>query len=203
MKSLKLLLTISVCCILCSCQKEENTQVEIEKHIYVENEFIDSWLERCSDGRTYLQLVIDGGYNYQTDKKYLNRFFDDGGKIELYNYSIKKDDLIISGEFIENETIILMHPNLNNIISEGVLMHELGHYFDYRYQFSNSNEFKKMYEQYSNDNTDISINDSQKTSRQEFFAELFKIYLGNISIDIPDNLKEYMKNSCEKILEDN
>lgn len=38
-------------------------------------------------------------------------------------------------------TILLVHPNIENVTSEGVILHELGHYFDYKYHFSKDKEF--------------------------------------------------------------
>lgn len=196
MKKYQIIYMIIISFFLCSCYHQENKQIEIEKHIYVEKEFKDSWLERCEDGRTYLQLVLDGGYHYQTDKSYLDLFFNDGGKIELYNYSIMQDDMIISGEFIPNKTIRLMHPHLENIVTEGVLMHEVGHYFDSMYQFSKSKELKKLYDKYKDD----ILSHIKNMNKAEFFAELFKEYTGNTSLGLSDDLKEYMEKSCRKIL---
>ena len=188
-----------MCCLLCSCQKEDNEEIEITSHVFVEKEFADSWLEKCDD-RTYLQFILDGGYNYQTDKDILNVFFKDGGKIELYNYSIIKDNMIISGEFMPDKTIRLMHPNLENIASEGVLMHELGHYFDYKYQFSDSLQFKDLFNRYSQDDMSF-IKESQKDEK-EFFAELFKACRSEAT-QIPETLKEYMEEIYRKILDNN
>lgn len=201
MKKYKILLAVALYFIFCSCQKEENTQVEIKEHIYVEKEFVDSWEEECQDGRTYLQLVLDGGYKYRTNQSYLDKFFDDGGKIELFNYSIKKDQMIISGEFIPEYTIRLMHPHLDNIITEGVLMHELGHYFDFKYEFSNSETFKKMYEKYNGDDFDFQFHNNKKVDESEFFAELFMEYTANQDLNIPNDLKNYMDKICKRILE--
>ena len=91
--------------LLCGCQSQNDTTIEIQKHVFVEKEFRESWLETCQDGRTYLQLVLDGGYVYQTNERYLSLFYQDGGHIELHNYSIRKDQMIISGEFIPEKTI--------------------------------------------------------------------------------------------------
>ena len=133
--------------LLCGCQSQNDSSIEIQKHVFVEKGFKESWLETCQDGRTYLQLVLDGGYFYQTDEQYLSLFYQEGGHIELHNYSIKKDQMIISGEFIPEKTILLVHPNIENITNEGVLMHELGHYFDYQYHFSSQEDFKKIYKE--------------------------------------------------------
>lgn len=188
MKIIKTLLTLILCCLLCCCQLEKTEEIEIESHVFVEKEFADSWLEKC-DERTYVQFVLEGGYNYQTNQEMLDIFFKNGGKIELYNYSIKKDNMIISGEFIADKTIRLMHPNLDGIISDGVLMHELGHYFDYRYHFSDSQTFQQLYKGYS-----------QEDDKEEFFAELFKEYNCQTT-QIPLSLKEYMKGIYKKILD--
>ena len=113
--------------------------IEIKKHIYVEKEFEDSWLELNEKGDSYIKEELQGGYQYSYDQKYLKQFFKDGGRIELYNYSIKKENLIISGEMKPPSTILLVHPNIENVTSEGVILHELGHYFDYKYHFSKDN----------------------------------------------------------------
>ena len=68
--------------------------------------------------------MLDMEYSYSYDDQYLEIFFNSGGKIELYNYSIKKDNLIISGEMIPPATIRLVHPHLENVTSEGVIIHD-------------------------------------------------------------------------------
>ena len=123
----------------------KTTMIEIKKHVYVEKEFKDSWLEMNEFGDSYIEEELQGGYGYSYDDQYLEIFFNSGGKIELYNYSIKKDNLIISGEMIPPATIRLVHPHLENVTSEGVIIHELGHYFDEKYHFSFSKQFIKLY----------------------------------------------------------
>ena len=76
----------------------KTTMIEIQKHVYVEKEFKDSWLEMNEFGDSYIKEELQGGYGYSYDDQYLEIFFNSGGKIELYTYSIKKDNLIISGE---------------------------------------------------------------------------------------------------------
>ena len=44
-------------------------------------------------------------------------------------------------------TIRLVHPHLENVTSEGVIIHELGHYFDEKYHFSSSKQFIKLYKE--------------------------------------------------------
>lgn len=56
--------------------------------------------------------------------------------------------MIISGEMIPPKTIRLVHPHLDNVTSEGVIIHELGHYFDEKHQFSSSKQFTKLYKKY-------------------------------------------------------
>lgn len=41
-------------------------------------------------GDSYIEEELQGGYGYSYDDQYLEIFFNSGGKIELYNYSIKK-----------------------------------------------------------------------------------------------------------------
>lgn len=41
-------------------------------------------------GDSYIKEELQGGYGYSYDDQYLEIFFNSGGKIELYNYSIKK-----------------------------------------------------------------------------------------------------------------
>ena len=125
----------------------KTTMIEIQKHVYVEKEFKDSWLEMNEFGDSYIEEELQGGYGYSYDDQYLEIFFNSGGKIELYNYSIKKDNLIISGEMIPPATIRLVHPHLENVTSEGVIIHELGHYFDEKYHFSSSKQFIKLYKE--------------------------------------------------------
>ena len=125
----------------------KTTMIEIQKHVYVEKEFKDSWLEMNEFGDSYIKEELQGGYGYSYDDQYLEIFFNSGGKIELYNYSIKKDNLIISGEMIPPATIRLVHPHLENVTSEGVIIHELGHYFDEKYHFSSSKQFIKLYKE--------------------------------------------------------
>ena len=102
----------------------KTTMIEIQKHVYVEKEFKDSWLEMNEFGDSYIEEELQGGYGYSYDDQYLEIFFNSGGKIELYNYSIKKDNLIISGEMIPPATIRLVHPHLENVTSEGVIIHK-------------------------------------------------------------------------------
>ena len=47
-------------------------------------------------------------------------------------------------------TIRLVHPHLENVASEGVIIHELGHYFDEKYHFSSSKQFIKLYKENKN-----------------------------------------------------
>ena len=87
----------------------KTTMIEIQKHVYVEKEFKDSWLEMNEFGDSYIKEELQGGYGYSYDDQYLEIFFNSGGKIELYNYSIKKDNLSSSKQFIkiykENKTL--------------------------------------------------------------------------------------------------
>lgn len=182
--------------LLCGCQSQNDTTIEIQKHVFVEKEFQESWMETCQDGRTYLQLVLDGGYVYQTNERYLSLFYQDGGHIELHNYSIRKDQMIISGEFIPEKTILLVHPNIENIASEGVLMHELGHYFDYQYHFSSQKDFKKIYKE----EKDV-FSDNKTRNQSEYFADLFKEYTAHPSVEFSSNIDLYMQKTCQKILE--
>lgn len=200
MKIYKILFTLIMCFALCACQNEETEYIEITQHVYVEKEFVDSWLEKCDNGKSYLQLVLDGGYVYVTNKEYLELFYQDGGRIELYNYSLIQDDMIISGEFIPDKTIRLVHPNLEHIASEGVLMHELGHYFDYRYHLSEKETFQKWYKQYIDGDIDIDFQGVQINNAEEFFAEIFKLYTGEV-IELPDAFQDEMEQICRKILE--
>ena len=55
-------------------------------------------------------------------------------------------------------TIRLVHPHLENVTSEGVIIHELGHYFDEKYHFSSSKQFIKIYKE----NKTIITNKRQK-----------------------------------------
>ena len=133
--------------LLTGCSSK-TSMIEIQKHVYVEKEFKDSWLETNEFGDSYIKEELQGGYHYHFDQQFLEIFFNTGGKIELYNYSIKKNDLIISGEMIPPKTIRLVHPHLDNVTSEGVIIHELGHYFDEKHQFSSSKQFTKLYKKY-------------------------------------------------------
>ena len=153
--------------------------IEIKKHIYVEKEFEDSWLELNEKGDSYIKEELQGGYQYSYDQKYLKQFFKDGGRIELYNYSIKKENLIISGEMKPPST------------SEGVILHELGHYFDYKYHFSKDKEFIEIKKQNKN------LFDSKSNS--EYFAECFKEYISHHDEKISMFLS-YMKKVDHKIL---
>lgn len=194
----KIILLIICLLLLCQCQSKETNQIEIKDHIFVEQEFKDSWLETCQDGRTYLQLTLDGGYFYQTDERYLTKFYQDGGFIELYNYSLKKDDMYICGEFIPDKKILLVHPNLEHISCEGVLAHELGHYFDYIYQFSKTKKFLNLYQEYQEKDL---FEDKKERNKSEFFAELFKEYTAHHSLNFNKNIEKYMNEICQKILE--
>ncbi len=156
----------------------KTTMIEIQKHVYVEKEFKDSWLEMNEFGDSYIKEELQGGYGYSYDDQYLEIFFNSGGKIELYNYSIKKDNLIISGEMIPPATIRLVHPHLENVTSEGVIIHELGHYFD-----ENKTLFK------------------QKT-KKEYFAECFKEYVGNHQEKVKP-FQSYMETITKKIRQNN
>ena len=169
----------------------KTTMIEIQKHVYVEKEFKDSWLEMNEFGDSYIKEELQGGYGYSYDDQYLEIFFNSGGKIELYNYSIKKDNLIISGEMIPPATIRLVHPHLENVTSEGVIIHELGHYFDYKYHFSKDKEFIEIKKQNQN------LFDSKSNS--EYFAECFKEYISHHDEKIFVFLS-YMKKVDQKIL---
>ena len=48
--------------------------IEIKKHIYVEKEFEDSWLELNEKGDSYIKEELQGGYQYSYDQKYLKQF---------------------------------------------------------------------------------------------------------------------------------
>ena len=133
--------------LLTGCSSK-TSMIEIQKHVYVEKEFKDSWLETNEFGDSYIKEELQGGYHYHFDQQFLEIFFNTGGKIELYNYSIKKNALIISGEMIAPKTIRLVHPHLDNVTSEGVIIHELGHYFDEKHQFSSSEQFTELYKKY-------------------------------------------------------
>lgn len=172
----------------------KTTMIEIQKHVYVEKEFKDSWLEMNEFGDSYIKEELQGGYGYSYDDQYLEIFFNSGGKIELYNYSIKKDNLIISGEMIPPVTIRLVHPHLENVTSEGVIIHELGHYFDEKYHFSSSKQFIKLYKE----NKTLF---KQKT-KKEYFAECFKEYVGNHQEKVKP-FQSYMETITKKIRQNN
>ncbi len=172
----------------------KTTMIEIQKHVYVEKEFKDSWLEMNEFGDSYIEEELQGGYGYSYDDQYLEIFFNSGGKIELYNYSIKKDNLIISGEMIPPATIRLVHPHLKNVTSEGVIIHELGHYFDEKYHFSSSKQFIKLYKE----NKTLF---KQKT-KKEYFAECFKEYVGNHQEKVKP-FQSYMETITKKIRQNN
>ena len=159
----------------------KTTMIEIQKHVYVEKEFKDSWLEMNEFGDSYIKEELQGGYGYSYDDQYLEIFFNSGGKIELYNYSIKKDNLIISGEMIPPATIRLVHPHLENVTSEGVIIHELGHYL----HSMNISEFDNLLGRLSSRKTKLFKNNKEqqsvaakisgyaKTNPREFVAECF------------------------------
>lgn len=176
--------------LLLGCSHQDS-MIEIEKGIYVEQEFKDSWLELNKYGDSYIDEELQGGYGYHYNRKYLNIFLKNNGRIELYNYSIKKENMIISGEMIPPSTIRLVHPNLDQVTSEGVIIHELGHYFDEVYHFSSSKEFNKLYKA----NIDI----FNIKNRKEFFAECFKEYVGGHQEKVKP-LNDYMERVAYKIL---
>ncbi len=175
------------------CSTETST-IEIRKHVYVEKEFKDSWLETNEFGDSYIKEELQGGYDYPYNSQYLEIFFKDGGTIELYNYSIKKNQFIISGEMIPPATIRLVHPNLDNVTSEGVIIHELGHYFDEKYHFSSSKQFIKLYKK------NKALFDTK--TKKEYFAECFKEYVGNHQEKVKP-FQSYMKKITKKILQNN
>ena len=175
--------------LLTGCSSK-TSMIEIQKHVYVEKEFKDSWLETNEFGDSYIKEELQGGYHYHFDQQFLEIFFNTGGKIELYNYSIKKNDLIISGEMIPPKTIRLVHPHLDNVTSEGVINHELGHYFDEKHQFSSSKQFTELYKKYR-------TLFNQKT-KKEYFAECFKEYVGGHQEKVKP-FHSYMKTITQKI----
>ena len=179
--------------LLTGCSSK-TSMIEIQKHVYVEKEFKDSWLETNEFGDSYIKEELQGGYYYHFDQQFLEIFFNTGGKIELYNYSIKKNDLIISGEMIPPKTIRLVHPHLDNVTSEGVIIHELGHYFDEKHQFSSSKQFTKLYKKYR-------TLFNQKT-KKEYFAECFKEYVGGHQEKVKP-FHSYMKTITQKIRQKN
>ena len=193
---MKKIVCLCLMLLICGCHHQNYGLLEIQSHVFVDKEFQDSWLETFQDGRTYLQLAIDGGYCYQNDQQYLALFYQDGGHIELHNYSIKKDHMIISGAFIPEKTILLVHPHIDQVTCEGVLMHELGHYFDYLYHFSSQKDFKTLYKE----EKDV-FKDNKERNRSEFFADLMKEYTGGYANNLPQNINQYMKKICQKILE--
>lgn len=179
--------------LLTGCSSK-TSMIEIQKHVYVEKEFKDSWLETNEFGDSYIKEELQGGYHYHFDQQFLEIFFNTGGKIELYNYSIKKNDLIISGEMIPPKTIRLVHPHLDNVTSEGVIIHELGHYFDEKHQYSSSKQFTKLYKKYR-------TLFNQKT-KKEYFAECFKEYVGGHQEKVKP-FHSYMKTITQKIRQKN
>ena len=179
--------------LLTGCSSK-TSMIEIQKHVYVEKEFKDSWLETNEFGDSYIKEELQGGYHYHIDQQFLEIFFNSGWKIELYNYSIKKNDLIISGEMIPPKTIRLVHPHLDNVTSEGVIIHELGHYFDEKHQFSSSKQFTELYKKYR-------TLFNQKT-KKEYFAECFKEYVGGHQEKVKP-FHSYMKTITQKIRQKN
>ena len=112
-------------------------------------------------------------------------------ELEELNAYAKKENLIISGEMKPPSTILLVHPNIENVTSEGVILHELGHYFDYKYHFSKDKEFIEIKKQNKN------LFDSKSNS--EYFAECFKEYISHHDEKISMFLS-YMKKVDQKIL---
>ena len=67
--------------------------IEIKKHIYVEKEFEDSWLELNEKGDSYIKEELQGGYQYSYDQKYLKQFFkDDGIETELHYIHVSDEN---------------------------------------------------------------------------------------------------------------
>ena len=52
----------------------KTTMIEIQKHVYVEKEFKDSWLEMNEFGDSYIEEELQGGYGYSYDDQYLEIF---------------------------------------------------------------------------------------------------------------------------------
>ena len=90
---------------------------------------------------------------------------------------------------ISPKTIRLVHPHLDNVTSEGVIIHELGHYFDEKHQFSSSKQFTKLYKKYR-------TLFNQKT-KKEYFAECFKEYVGGHQEKVKP-FHSYMKTITQK-----
>ena len=95
---------------------------------------------------------------------------------------------------IPPKTIRLVHPHLENVTSEGVIIHELGHYFDEKYHFSSSKQFIKLYKE----NKTLF---KQKT-KKEYFAECFKEYVGGHQEKVKP-FHSYMKTITQKIRQKN
>ena len=103
--------------LLTGCSSK-TSMIEIQKHVYVEKEFKDSWLETNEFGDSYIKEELQGGYHYHFDQQFLEIFFNTGGKIELYNYSIKKNDLIISGEFSSSKQFTELYKKYRTLFNQ-------------------------------------------------------------------------------------
>ena len=74
------------------------------------------------------------------------------------------------------------------------IIHELGHYFDEKHQFSSSKQFTELYKKYR-------TLFNQKT-KKEYFAECFKEYVGGHQEKVKP-FHSYMKTITQKIRQKN
>ena len=73
--------------LLTGCSSK-TSMIEIQKHVYVEKEFKDSWLETNEFGDSYIKEELQGGYHYHFDQQFLEIFFKIPILITVYLISL-------------------------------------------------------------------------------------------------------------------
>lgn len=175
-------------------------KVESCKNIgYVKSDSIKSTSEAFvdKDGNVIYSVKADGtietdgdidnsllnyAYNYWyiIPENVRNDFRENGWRIVITDKSLSSELDIgyeISGATIPSDKTIMIYGSQSCI--RYALVHEMGHYIDFRYDFiSKSNDFKKRYLENGNKMLNYNSNYIQASfSEEEYFAELYRAYL--------------------------
>jgi len=117
--------------------------------------------------------------------KLIKMFQDDNWTIQIVS-KIKDEENISGLTDYKEKSIYILGDNLGQEVE--TLIHEMGHYLDYKLGFiSEKEEFNLLYNKYSNDyieyqyknfsNIDLEEMNYLKTNNKEFFASTFKDYI--------------------------
>jgi len=157
----------------------------------------------CKDNVTEATINYAYNYWYMIPENVRKDFKNQNWSIEITDENLGEKYRLtynIIGITLPEEKVIKINNSQDSI--RKALIHEVGHYIDYRLDFiSNSEDFIKIYNDESKKLKD-NINNFNKTefNKKEFFAESFRIYIEDdeLQLIINDSIK-FIKDRLKEI----